>query len=62
MSRSKFQTDLELAEVKAGAELQLKARLLEASQAELARREVGRGSELQLHIDVNGGTHTVAAA
>jgi hypothetical protein len=31
---------LELAEVKAGAELQLKARLMEAQQAELARREV----------------------
>lgn len=34
-------SELELAEVKAGAELQLQARLLEASQAELARREVG---------------------
>lgn len=40
-NRSKLQSDLELAEVRAGAELELKARLLEASQAELARREVG---------------------
>jgi hypothetical protein len=38
--RSKLASELELAEVKAGAELQLKARLMEAQQAELARREV----------------------
>jgi hypothetical protein len=34
---------LELAEVKAGAELQLRAKLMEAQQTELARREVGKG-------------------
>lgn len=38
--RSKLASELELAEVKAGAELQLKARLMEAQQAELTRREV----------------------
>ena len=47
MSRSKLQNDLELAEVRAGAELELKARLMEAAQADLARREVREATVLQ---------------